>query len=1372
MPTFVDPKTGEQYENNAPDADAKAQEFGLVTQEQWQKDQAEAAKPLTQKAGEAFGGALAGIASAGGVIGSVLPEALGGYTPEEEAQNRAFLQSPQVGYLRETSPAAFSVGQSVPAIAAGVALPGAGLAGLAATIGVDSASGYAQAAVDAELENREISGADVLRNAGLNLAFSLPLFGLGAYAQALLSGGKTALETAAETARATAGRRAVAAEGQELAQAVSDPAVRADLLDRVSQNAEEAVARSYESVSGLSSPPVARNPRAQREAIGALADVIRDQSPDIAARLDELTKGSARNRLKGLRALRDELASGGESDLQVLDVILGREDLWGSKALRGISDTDAVLGARPGAGASPEELIDYAGKLRKVRDGEFAGVADEIEQLAERQIEIRTAATIGDVVPEVTQDVVDYGAAMRQMDPAEAWRLTRDGADEGLRQLEATSVSDALQRVDDVLREDVAMAVKREDFIKGAESWTPEQVAKQQEWATERGVRALELAARLDQAEAAGYRIGGFRAEAKSLIERAAQRLTSADPVTANYEWDGLKRGLDSIAKRLAAAGPSIDEASKAWGSRAILELSDDLRKGLEDADLWGRNAGLQKETNAAWVKVIDPYSRITKQMAEFLGREFGVVGQAGIRRRFDPEMLNSVMSRGYQRNLRADIKASIEGLDQMMQARQSQGLSHLDRLAKARADLVRIQQGFDFADLLAVAKSKARAPVGLEIAGRLAGTQAPGGIVGSVVGPLAGRVGERLVGDLPMLAPGSKSPLAAVVRRHIGLTRGEQAAMLADPAFFERLPGSLQKQVMAGSAAGERAVELAQAAADAAKRDRELTARLMVNPEQAKRAAKLRRKKASPAVERARARASQGGMVDLGRSVTKPVKVSTAAENMGLSEGELRSLMNDVGVRSGKRDTVIMADLHAKPGVQEYLDRKAIERYTENSAFKVNRMLRDRGWSKSWAYSGASAPEKRYYEGLKGIARRAAEVMRRAPQQTAPLWRGTAVSGKQLDDWLRTGVVSDKAFQSFATDERVARRFVPSESYAGQFAEDGTRKVILRSQGGGGYHYGGPEAEVMFPPDTKMRVLGSSQEGDVTIIDVEPVPAQPAPVQGAVPRGGERGMVDLAEGIAKSPLGVGTAAAGAVVAYHHLGKSEPPDPESQTALQRFSDGYERPLDAFRAARKMVLGWQQDPNSLIDAIDGHMGAISDQSPKLAREMTAQAMRIASYLQDNLPGQRNVSVVYPDGTPPSRAEVRQFALRYQAAIDPAGVMADARAGRLERAQLETLQAVWPREYDALRAGVLEELGKGQATPRTRQRMSLLFNFPSGVDPALGPRTRAVVAAARAAQEERAPSPSSPAMTRQRLPSTAMMQPAGMAALSLGQQIGAP
>jgi hypothetical protein len=1295
MPIFVDPKTGEQFENNEPNAAAAAQRFGFVTQEQYDAEQRSGGLgSRVATAGEEAirqAGAVASLIP--GVDAGAAPAGLTELEPGQASNPLTDVYGAAARERRDVNPASAGIGASLPAVGASLLLPGSGVLGLATTIGVDTLSGYSQAAVDAELEGRAIDGSDVLRNAGTNLAFSLPLYGLGAAGHAFLGSGRgNTLERAASAARDTAGRRAAAAEGADLAQAVADPAVQSDLLERIAMNTDDAVARAHDRVGSFTTPVVARNPNAQRAAVGAIADVERAANPDLAARLDALTKGASKKRLEGLRAIRDELASAGESDaLTAIDAVIGREDLWGSKAIRGASDIDAVLGARPGPGAPPEELIDYANRVRSVRGGELGGIADEIEQLAERQIEVRTAAAIGDTgARQAANETVDYAAAMRDMTPEEAWRLTRDGADDGLRQLESTSVSDAMQRVDDVLREDVAMAVKREDFVKGAESWTPAVVAKQNAWADQMRGRAMALAGKLSDAETAGYRIGGFRAEATSLIDRAVQRLADGDAITVNAEWDGLKRGLDSLAKRLAATGPAIDDASKSWGSKAILELSDDLRKGLEDSELWGRNAGLQKETNAAWTKVIEPYSRVTKKMAEFLGRDFGVVGQAGIKRRFDPDMIDSIMSRGYQRNLRADVDASIRGLDQMMQARQAQGLSHLDRLSQARADLVRIREGFDAADVLAVAKSKAKAPLGLEIAQRVAGSAAPGGLVSSVVGPVTGRIGNALVGDLPLIAPGSNSQLARVVRRHIGLNRAEQAAMLADPAFTERLPGSLQRQIMAGSAATDKTVELAQTAADAAKRDRDLTARLMVNPEDAKRAKKAQR--STPAIDRARARATQSGHVDI--SGKSPLDVRMPDE-----EGYLEP----VTARDKRMKKVI-------PEIREFSERGL-----------VGKSLEDLG----------------------------------ALPIDDPAFPDATKSSREKIAWMKGDPTFRREGNLPGNNDR-ARGGLPSltlEDGGAAYLSNGRHRFTAAREG---------EQEFMVANVKRVDADGN------TVWDwVGPVRVNPPP---AVPRGGERGMVDIGSSVAKSPLGVGTAAATAVVGYHELAK--PADPESMTPLQRFSEGYERPSDAFRAARKMMQGWAQNPEGLVDMIVDDMGAVGQLSPKLEREMTAQAMRIVSYLQDNMPGQRNVSVVYPDGTPPSRAEVRQFALRFQAATDPASVMADARAGRLERTQLDTLQAVWPREYDALRAGVIQELGAGQASPRTRQRMSLLFSFPSGVDPALGPRTRGVVAAARAEQEAKAPASRSPGMNRQRLPSTATMQPAGMAALGLGQQIGSP
>lgn len=214
---------------------------------------------------------------------------------------------------------------------------------------------------------------------------------------------------------------------------------------------------------------------------------------------------------------------------------------------------------------------------------------------------------------------------------------------------------------------------------------------------------------------------------------------------------------------------------------------------------------------------------------------------------------------------------------------------------------------------------------------------------------------------------------------------------------------------------------------------------------------------------------------------------IAITAERLGLTEGELQGFVFSERIALGARGTVAESALRASPAWQEWYGRRAIERYTENSAFVVNRKLRQVGWTKSWAPAGATATERRYYEGLKAIAREAADVMARKASNALPIARGTAVPADLLERWVNQGAVSDPAFQSFSTNINVAQRFVPSESFAGQFAESGTKRVLIRSQTGGGYHYGGTEAEVMFPPGTKLSIRRVTQEGDITVIDVEP---------------------------------------------------------------------------------------------------------------------------------------------------------------------------------------------------------------------------------------------------------------------------------------------
>jgi hypothetical protein len=1078
---LVDPKTGKRYDVPDAEVETATTQHGLVDAVSYEAEQRSGGfgSQLATAGEEAIRQTAAVIP---GVDAGAAPAGLTELEPGQAGNPLTDVYSPEARERRQVNPTAAALGGSAPVVAAGALLPGAGAVGVASTLGLDVLSGYAQEAVDAELENRDIRGEDVLRNVGLNAAFSLGGMGLAAGARAAARGGRNLLELAADKARQVSRTRAAASEGAELAEAVGDTAVRDDLLQTLADRAEEAVSLAETRLGSIAAPRVANNPNAQRSAVEAVVDAFEKTDPTFTAALRPFMKGSGAARLRGLRELRATLNEG--SDLaNALDGVLSRADLWGDDALRAGLDVESALKLRPGPDATPDQLLEFASAVRGVREGEFAGLADQIEQLAERSAEVRTAAALGGAQPAArAPGTIDYRQAMKDLDPTEAWRLTKDGADEGMRRVEAATVSDALQRVDDTLKEDVAMSVKRSDFVQGAEKWSAKQVEKQDGWVQERWLELGELLDDVGKSKGSnpesGYALGGFAADAERLLNTSMPRIAQADPITRNFELDQLKRGLDGIAKRIGGSR-NLDQASKAFGTNKVLTVANKLREGLESAELFGRNAGLQVETNAAWKKLIDPYSRVRDRMSQFLGREFGNIGvDSGRIIRFDADMVERAMG-AYNRNFRKDLDAAIAGLDQMMKARQTRGLSHLDALAAARADLMRVRDGFEFADLLRVAKSRAKEPALATIAKRATGgiagavsggalAGAPGAILGAAVGTGAERALGSAVDRVSMLKPGSKSGLNAALRRHLGLARDEQARLLGDAAFSETLPEELRRQLLA-TGADARAVELAQRAAETAQRDRSLTARLMVNPD-------------------------------------------------------------------------------------------------------------------------------------------------------------------------------------------AAARF--------------------------------------------LRVAG----------------------------------------------------------------------DIGSAVVRFQGEHETLGQAYDEATTLLDGFEKNPERMLELFDEEFGAVGQVSSKLHTEMAAKASQVYTYLQAHRPGRRNVSVVYPKGTPASQAEMRMFAKRYTAAVDPASVHADARAGRLEKVQVDTLQALWPREYDALRAGVLQELGTGKASTNIRQRMSILFGFGSEIDPALGPRTRAVVAAARAEQDSQrqsAPAPRPPASGR--MPSTQTLTPGGMSALQLGQQL---
>lgn len=1006
MPAFVDPKTGERFEN-VPDQDSeRAQvEFGLVPADQYDAEQRSGGfGSQLQTAGEEA--LRQGAALIPGVDAGAAPAGLTELEPGQEGNALTDLYSPEARERRLVNPTAAAIGGTAPVVAAGLAVPGAGALGAAATLGLDALSGYSQEAVDAEMEGRGITGSNVLRNAALNSVFSLGAAGLGAGARAALRGGKSVVEAAAERAAKVVGDRAAAARGEDLVEAMADPAARDAFMTRLADETRGSVKASGEALEQAKAPKVATNPNAQRDAVEAVVDLFEKSDPDLVRTLREAEKGSGRARLDKIAEVREQLPDD-HPLAQALDQVTGREDLWGQGSIQGSRDIATAKGLFPGDNASTDELLGYADALRKIPGMEKH--ADDVSRLVERTNEARVASTI-----------------QPQVKPKDAAKIVAkaDGAKAKIRDtvVGRGAKRGSLQAFTDQFQDLVSNAEKRETF------------------------QAFEATMRPTEREALSQQVKGLAQESLDAIAvlpdttqgKLLAFAEAAEKSGSAGDLDRLKNALQTQRKRYAKL-EGTDARARDYMD-AIDQVEPRMRAALEDPKFVGKEvADLQRARNEAWSNPDSGFIRNQNRMKAAGFNLLDIVEQG-----YDGRPVLQADARAFESLMNAPPEQAIKALDswvQQIEAAKSIARTVAGKDAKAAAFLKEAnalqQQANDLWRLKLAEDITGRNPPGFGERLATAGMRRAGGAAGAAVGGAIGGVPGAVVGG--------------------GL------GMVADAA----LSGTSARAVW--ESASDRALQAIAGMKDMARQDAALTAKLMLNAED-------------------------------------------------------------------------------------------------------------------------------------------------------------------------------------------ARRY--------------------------------------------LRLAG----------DIAP------------------------------------------------------------AIARFKGEHSSERQAFDGYRDLIDGFAARPESLVNLLVEEFGDVEQLSPKLQREMIAQAVKVAGYLSEHMPGRRNVSVVYPQGTPASSMEIRQFAYRFTAATDPASVFLDARAGRLQKVQVDTLQALWPGEYEDLRTEVLTALGSGKVTTRGRQHASLLFGFDSAVDPALGTRTRQVVALAREAQEaQKSAAPSSPAMSRSKLPSSAAQTPGGISALELGQQM---
>lgn len=200
-----------------------------------------------------------------------------------------------------------------------------------------------------------------------------------------------------------------------------------------------------------------------------------------------------------------------------------------------------------------------------------------------------------------------------------------------------------------------------------------------------------------------------------------------------------------------------------------------------------------------------------------------------------------------------------------------------------------------------------------------------------------------------------------------------------------------------------------------------------------------------------------------------------------------------------------------------------------------------------------------------------------------------------------------------------------------------------------------------------------------------------------------DAGNVSVGEnlkGLATSPLGLTTAAGAIGLGGYKL---------AQGHIERFQGDYPDLQTAFEARRKTLDAVMADPLVLHQMIGQHLGPLSKVNADAFSQIAARLQSAVQYLHENMPAQMSANMVRPSGIPMSRATARDFAQKYNSALNPASVFEDVKNGTATPTQMRTLQTVHPDLYDGLRLHLVRQVAQnpGSMSTQRKLRMDILF-----------------------------------------------------------------
>lgn len=288
-------------------------------------------------------------------------------------------------------------------------------------------------------------------------------------------------------------------------------------------------------------------------------------------------------------------------------------------------------------------------------------------------------------------------------------------------------------------------------------------------------------------------------------------------------------------------------------------------------------------------------------------------------------------------------------------------------------------------------------------------------------------------------------------------------------------------------------------------------------------------------------------------------------------------------------------------------------------------------------------------------------------------------------------------------------------------------------------------EDPAIGPKNPKQKGGGLGEEAAEYVL--ESIVGSAIPFAGQLLRLGKRlAGIDKAGRTATKAAARNLAGVGLGYAERAMGKvSNATVPAAITALSRFTGDHSGPEESFEAKRRILEDDKIAPEVLYEVLGQTMGDMPKVAPELFQELSARTAQKVRYLRENMPAGLNVSLLYPNGTPPSQSALRDFATMWNTAMDPESVLDDINNGTATPLQMQTLKNTDPDLYEQLRADVIEQVGANfrDVPTSTKVQLDLLFDADGLAGPMFSTDAARYIGEALQAQAEQKVPPPMPA-----------------------------